>query len=73
MSQYSLASAQTSNVSNWSCSMYVSNNLWCHFQQCPWGIGSVWAERVGQREVGWYIHRLKTTWLFMGLAIKIPQ
>jgi len=37
-------------------SMYVSNNLWCCFQQCPLEIGSVWAERVGCGEVGWYIH-----------------
>ena len=35
---------------------YVSNNLCCHFQQFPWEIGSVRAERVGQGEVGWYIH-----------------
>jgi len=21
--------------------MYVSNNLWCHFQQSPWQIGSL--------------------------------
>ena len=27
-----------------------------NFQQCPWEIGLVWAERVGQGEVGWYIH-----------------
>ena len=26
----------------------VPNNLWCHFQQCSWEIGSVWARRVGR-------------------------
>ena len=46
------------SLHNLSCSfkcycVYVSNNLWCHFQQCPWEIGSVWAERVGQGDVGW--------------------
>ena len=25
---------------------------WCHFWQCPWDLGSAWAERAGQGEVG---------------------
>jgi len=29
-------------------------------------IGSAWAERVGQGEVGWYTHRVKTAWPCMG-------
>jgi len=56
MSRHDLVSAQTSNV----CVTHhaaiafidVSNNLWCHFQQCPWEIGSVWAQRVGQAVSG---------------------
>jgi len=40
MSRHDLVSAQNSNVCTTrhaavACS-YVSNNLWCHFQQCPW-------------------------------------
>ena len=37
--------------------------LWYHFQQSPWEIGSVRAERTGQREVGWYTQKVKTAWL----------
>jgi len=65
------ASAQPSMSHNLSCSssMYVSSNLWCHFYQCPWEIGSVWAEIVGQ--VGTYIKRVKKVlWLCVGLAVK---
>jgi len=36
--------------------MYVTNNLRCNFQQCPWEIGWVWAERVGQGKLVWYKH-----------------
>ena len=47
------SSSKLQCLHNLSCiySMYVSNNLWYHFQQCPWEIGSVWAERVGQGKV----------------------
>jgi len=59
---HNLTSAQTANFCiirhaalNAIVYVYVSNNLWCHFQKYPWEIGSVWAERVGQGDVGWYI------------------
>jgi len=45
--------------------------MWCHFQQCPWEIGSVWAERVRQGEVGWCTHT--KAWLCLGLAAKNVQ
>lgn len=32
-----------------------------HFQQCPWGIGSAWTERVKQGEVGEFTQRWKKT------------
>jgi len=47
--------------------------LWCHFQQFPWEIGSVWAERVGQREVIWYTQKVNTAWLCLDLAVNFPQ
>jgi len=31
-----------------------------------WEIGSAWAERVGQGEVGWYTQGVKTAWPCMG-------
>jgi len=37
--------------------------MWCHFQQCPLEIGSVWAERVGQGEVGWCMHQPTSPWI----------
>ena len=42
------------------------NNMRSYFQQCPWEIG------VGQGEEGWYTQRVKTAWLWLGLAAKIP-
>jgi len=54
---------------SWDFQRYsVSSSLWCHFQQCPWEVGSVWPERVGQGEMDWY-----TAWLFLGWALRIPQ
>jgi len=80
MSRHYLVSAQTSNVCI-TChtalnaiGYIVSNNLWCHFQQFPWGIGSVGAERVGQGEVGWYIHpKGENRVAVCGFSCKIPQ
>jgi len=57
-SRHDLVSAESSSAcinhyAAFKChSMYVSNNLWCHLQQCPWEIGSVSLESVGQGEVG---------------------
>ena len=51
-----------SNRCNVGIAEWPSNNL-CHFQQCPWEIGSV----------GIYMRRVKTAWLCLGLAVKIPQ
>ena len=47
--------------------------LWCHFQQFPWEIGSVWAERVGQRRwfgtpKRWIQHGFVWTWLSIFLS-----
>jgi len=39
---------------------------WCHFWQCPWDLGSVWAERAGQGEVGGCTQRVQTTWPCLG-------
>jgi len=53
MSQHDLVSAQIFNVCitylciTYLCSysMYASYNLWCHFQHCPWEIGSEWEQK----------------------------
>ena len=39
--------------------------LWCHFQQCPWDLGSAPAERVGQEEMGRFQHWALVTWLLL--------
>ena len=39
---------------------------WCYFQQCPWDLGSAWAERAGQEEVGGCTRRVQTAWLHLG-------
>ena len=36
---------------------------WCHFRQCPWDLGSAWAERAGQGEVGGCTRTVQTAWL----------
>jgi len=35
---------------------HTTFSLWCHFQQCPWDLGSAPAERVGQGEIGRFQH-----------------
>ena len=37
-------------------SMYLSNNAWLPAMSFGHRLSMVWAERVGQGEVGWYIH-----------------
>ena len=44
--------------------------LWYHFQQCPWEIGSAWAVRVGQGEVGRCTWRVQTAWPCLGSALE---
>ena len=46
--------------------------LHCHFQQCPWDLGSAWAERAGQREVGGCTRRVQTAWLCLGSLVQKP-
>ena len=49
---------------------HTTFRLWCLFGQCPWDLGSVPAERVGQGEVGGFQHRAQVTWLLLGIAIE---
>ena len=42
----------------------------CDFRQCPWDIGSVTAERVGQGEVGGCTRRVQTAWPCLGSAVE---
>ena len=77
MSQHDLVSAQTSTVcitQHAALIAIVYIVYVCHFQQFPWEIGSVWAERVGQGEVGWYIQpKGENNMAVCGLAVKVPQ
>ena len=43
----------------------------CHCRQCPLEIGSAWAERVGQGEVGGFTstQSVKTVWLLLDLSL----
>ena len=41
---------------------------WWHFRQCPWDLGSAWAESVGQGEVGGCTWRVQTAWLTLSLG-----
>ena len=43
---------------------------WCHFQQCPWDLGSAWAERAGQGEVGGCTRRVQTAWPRLGSCVR---
>ena len=43
---------------------------WCHILQCPWEIGSMWAERVGQGNVGGCSRMVQTAWPCRGLVVK---
>ena len=43
---------------------------WCHFRQCPWDLGSVWAERAGQGEVGGCTRRVQTAWPRLGSSLE---
>ena len=51
---------------------HTTFSLWCHFRQCPWDLGSVPAERVGQGEVGGFQPWAQVTWLLLGLAVESP-
>ena len=51
---------------------HTTFSLWCHFQQCPWDLGSAPAERVGQGEVGGFQPWAQVTWLLLGLAVESP-
>jgi len=60
-------SSLTANVSRthhetFSFNKCYSNNLWSYFQQCSWEIGSEWAERVEEVEVGWYTQSRDDDW-----------
>ena len=44
---------------------------WCHFGQCPWDLGSAWAENVGQREVGGCTRRVQTAWPCLGSSLEM--
>ena len=43
---------------------------WCHFRQCPWDLGSAWAERAGQGEVGGCTQRVQTAWPRLGSCLE---
>jgi len=43
---------------------------WCHFRQCPWDVGSAWAERAGQGEVGGCTQRVQTAWPCLGSSLE---
>ena len=43
---------------------------WCHFWQCPLEIGSAWAERAGQGDVGGCTWTVPTAWPSLGSALK---
>ena len=80
MSWHDLVSAQISNVC---MTRHVALNAIAYivcvkqfvmFQQFPRETGSLCAERMGQGEVGWYIHpKGENRWLCVGLAVKITQ
>ena len=42
----------------------------CHFWQCPWDLGSVWAERVGHGEVGGCTQRVQTALPCLGSSLE---
>jgi len=54
-------------------SLYVSNNLWCHFQWwCPWEIEQKGWDR--EKWVGIYTQKVKTAWLHVcGFGYKNPS
>jgi len=63
MSQHDLVSAQISNVCiTWHAALNAIAYIVCVKQfvmslpAIPWETGSVWAERMRQGEVGWYIY-----------------
>ena len=44
---------------------------WCHFWQCPWDLGSAWAERAGQGEVGECTQRVQTAWPRLSSSLEV--
>jgi len=54
------------------CRRYETFILWYHFWQCPLELGSVWAEMVGQGEVGGCTQRVQASWSCLGSALERP-
>lgn len=54
------------------CKHHATFNMWYHFWQYPWDLGSVQAEWVGQGEVGRLQHWAEITLLLLGLNVESP-